>query len=66
VEVLMDTEFSVDEMQKLVKKTGSCLALGKHLKFAPANDKIIRVSYPLETEAYGKVAVSIMAKIYAG
>ncbi len=65
VEVLMDTEFSVDEMKKLVKKTGSCLAWGKHLKFAPANDKIIKVSYPLYMEAYGKVAVSIMAKIYA-
>lgn len=66
VEVLMDTEFSVDEMKKLVNKTGSCLAWGKYLKFAPANDKIIKVSYPLHTEAYGKVTVSIMAKIYAG
>ena len=65
VEVLMDTEFSVVEMKKLVKKTGSCLAWWKYLKFAPANDEIIKVSYPLNTEAYGKLAVSIMAKIYA-
>jgi putative thymidine phosphorylase len=66
VEVLMDTEFSVKEMKDLVNKTGSCLANGKSLKFAPANDKIIKVSYPLYMEAYAKVAVSIMAKIYAG
>ena len=66
VEVLMDIEFSVDEMKKLVKKTWSCLAWWKVLKFAPANDKIIKVSYPLKTEAYSKIAVSIMAKIYAG
>ena len=65
VEVLMDTEFSVDEMKKLIKKTWSCLAWWKYLKFAPANDKIIKVSYPLRTEAYAKVAISIMAKIYA-
>lgn len=65
VEVLMDIEFSVEEMKKLVRKTGSCLAWWKNLKFAPANDKIIKVSYPLQTEAYSKIAVSIMAKIYA-
>lgn len=66
VEVLMDTEFSVKEMKTLVNKNWSCLANWKALKFAPANDKIIKVSYPLYMEAYGKVAVSIMAKIYAG
>jgi thymidine phosphorylase len=65
VEVLMDTEFSVDEMRKLVKKTWSCLAWWKYLKFAPANDEIIKVSYPLYMEAYAKLTVSIMAKIYA-
>jgi len=65
VEVLADTEFSVSEMKKLVNKYGSCLALWKSLKFAPANDKIIQISYPLYMEAYAKVAVSIMAKIYA-
>lgn len=65
VEVLMDTKFSVPEMKKLVNKYWSCLALWKSLKFAPANDKIIKISYPLYMEAFAKVAVSIMAKIYA-
>ena len=65
VEVLMDTEFSVPEMKKLVNKYWSCLARWKALKFAPANDKIIKVSYPIYMEAYAMVAVSIMAKIYA-
>ena len=65
VEVLMDTEFSVSEMKKLVHKYWSCLARWKALKFAPANDKIIKISYPIYMEAYSKVAVSIMAKIYA-
>lgn len=65
VEVLMDTEFSVKEMKNLVNKIWSCLANWKSLRFAPANDKIIKVSYPLYMEAYSKVAISIMAKIYA-
>ncbi len=65
VEVLMDTEFSVPEMKKLVNKQWACLALGKSLKLAPANDKIIKISYPIYMEAYAKVAVSVMAKIYA-
>ena len=65
VEVLMDTKFSVPEMKKLVNHYWSCLARWKVLKLAPANDKIIKISYPLFMEAYWKVAVSIMAKIYA-
>ncbi len=65
VEVLMDTNFSVPEMKKLVNKYWSCLARWKALKLAPANDKIIKISYPLYMEAYTKVAVSIVAKIYA-
>lgn len=65
VEVLMDTEFTVSQMKKLVEKNLSCLANWESLKFAPANDRIIKVSYPLYMEAYSKVAISIMAKIYA-
>lgn len=65
VEVLMDIEFSVDEMKQITYDVWSCLAWWRVLKFAPANDKIIKVSYPLQTEAYSKVVVSIMAKIYA-
>jgi len=46
----------------VVAKTGGCLVWGGALKIAPADDKIIKVSYPLVMEPYNKMIVSIMAK----
>jgi len=66
VETLMDIEFTPEQMKDLVKKTGCCLAWWKNLWLAPANDRIIKVSYPISMEAHSKMVVSIIAKIYAG
>jgi thymidine phosphorylase len=65
VETLMNINFTTKQMKKLVKDNNACLARGKNLRFAPANDKIIKVSHPIAMEAYAKMVVSIMAKIYA-
>lgn len=65
VETLMNINLTVDQMKDIVKEIHWCLAWWKVLKFAPANDKIIKVSYPLSMEAYSKMVVSIIAKIYA-
>ncbi|NOZ44551.1 MAG: hypothetical protein GXP45_05445 [bacterium] len=35
------------------------------MSLAPADDKIIKVSYPLSMQSYGKMISSIMAKQYA-
>ncbi|MDP1846058.1 MAG: thymidine phosphorylase, partial [Candidatus Moranbacteria bacterium] len=45
-----------------VKKTGACIAWGGGTRIAPADDRIIRVSYPLSLEPYTKMIVSVMAK----
>ena len=62
MEVLAPVSFTADEIRKIVKKTGACLVWGGGLNLAPADDKILKVSYPLSLEPYDKMLVSIMAK----
>jgi len=62
MEVLAPVSFSADQIRKIVKKAGGCLVWGGGLNLAPADDKILKVSYPLSLEPYDKMLVSIMAK----
>lgn len=62
MEVLAPVSFTAPEIKKIVKKTNSCLVWGGGLNLAPADDKILQVSYPLALEPYDKMLVSIMAK----
>ena len=62
MEVLANVSFSPTEIRKIVKKTNGCLIWGGGLNLAPADDKILKVSYPLSLEPYDKMLVSIMAK----
>jgi thymidine phosphorylase len=65
VGVLMDISFNKKEIEQLVKKNNCCLVWWGGLELAPADDKIIRVSYPLSMQNIAKVVSSIMAKKYA-
>ncbi len=62
MEVLAPVSFTAAQIQKIVAKVGACLVWGGGLNLAPADDKIIKVSYPLALEPYTKMLVSIMAK----
>ncbi len=62
MEVLAPVTFRMDEIKEIVKKTNACLAWGGATRIAPADDRIIRVSYPLSLEPYTKMIVSVMAK----
>lgn len=62
VDTLMDIEFDKESIYKLVKKTNACLIWGGGLSLAPADDKIIKVNYPISMEPHSKAVISIMAK----
>ena len=62
MEVLAPVSFSAEEMREIVKKTGACLVWGGGFNLAPADDKIVKATYPLALEPYDKMIVSIMAK----
>lgn len=62
MEVLSSVSFSAEEMREIIRKTNACLVWGGGFNLAPADDKILKVTYPLSLEPYDKMIVSIMAK----
>ena len=65
VNVLMDINFDKKGIENLVKEEDCCLVWGGSLDLAPADDKLIKVQYPLSMQSRAKVVSSIMAKKYA-
>lgn len=65
VNVLMDINFDQKGIEKLVSEQDCCLVRGGSLDLAPADDKLIKVQYPLSMQSRAKVVSSIMAKKYA-
>lgn len=62
MEVLAPVSLSAAEMKEVVKKTNACMIWGGSFNLAPADDKILKVTYPLSLEPYDKMIVSVMAK----
>jgi len=62
MEVLTPVEFSSEKIREIVNKTKACIVWGGALRLAPADDRILKVSYELGIEPYSKMIVSIMSK----
>ncbi len=62
VETIANVELSPEELQRIVKKTGACLAWGGSLGLAPADDKLIRVERLLNIDPESQLISSIMSK----
>ena len=62
VEVLCDVTFNIEKMKKIVQKTNGCFVWGGSVNLAPADDKIIKVEYPMALDPVGQLIASILAK----
>lgn len=62
IETVANVELSLDEIKKVVKKTGACLAWGGSLGLSPSDDKIIRVERLLNLDIEPQLLSSIMSK----
>ena len=62
MEVLANVSLSKEELEKVVKKTGACLAWGGSLNLAPTDDKFISVEHPLSIDSKGQLIASVMSK----
>lgn len=60
MEVLAPVELSAEDILRVVKKTGGCLAWGGALDLAPADDEFIQIEYALEIDPL--LLPSIMSK----
>jgi putative thymidine phosphorylase len=62
IESVSNVELTIEEIKKVVKKTGACLAWGGSLGLAPSDDKIIRVERLLNLDVEPQLLSSIMSK----
>jgi len=62
MEVLASVQFSIEEVKEIVTSTNACIIWGGAVNLAPADDRIIRVEYPLSLDAEGHLLASVMAK----
>jgi AMP phosphorylase len=62
IAAIAQTEFSVKELKKIIKKTGAFLVWGGSLELVPADSKIIRVERILKIDPYAQLLASIMSK----
>jgi AMP phosphorylase len=62
MEVLAPVSYGAKDITRFVNKVGACIVWGGAVNLAPADDKIIRVEYPLSIDAEGQVLASIMSK----
>jgi len=62
VETLTKVEFSMEELEKIVKKVGACLIWGGSLEIVPADEKIISIEKMLNIDPEAQLLASIMSK----
>ncbi len=62
MEVLAPVSYEAKDIKRFVKTVGACMVWGGAVNLAPADDKIIRVEYPLSIDAEGQVLASIISK----
>jgi AMP phosphorylase len=62
IETVSSVDFSAAELQRIVQKTGACLAWGGSLGLAPADDKLIRIERTLRLDPDSQLIASILSK----
>jgi len=62
VETVAKVEFSIPELERIVKKTGACLIWGGSLEIVPADEKIIQIEKTLNIDPEAQLLASIMSK----
>ncbi len=62
MEVLANVTLSVEEIKEITERIGGVIAWGGATNIAPADDKIIRIEYPLSLDPRPQLLSSVMAK----
>ncbi|HZX19577.1 MAG TPA: AMP phosphorylase [archaeon] len=62
MEVLANVSLNLTEIERTVRKTNGCIVWGGAVELAPADDKIIKIEYPLSLDPEGQIVASVMAK----
>jgi len=65
MEVLANVTNEADKLKKIANKVGGFITWGGGVDLAAADDKLIRVRYPLKLDPQGMLLASIMAKKFS-
>lgn len=62
MQVLAPVEFTASQIKEMTMKVGAVIVWGGATNIAPADDKLIKVEYPLSIDPHSQLLASIMAK----
>ena len=62
IETLAKVDFKIEDVEKIVKKTGACLVWGGELGIVPADSKILRIEKLIMLDPEAQLLASIMSK----
>ena len=62
IETLAKVDFSVNEIERIIKKTGACMVWGGALELVPADSKIISIEKQLKIDSEPLLLSSVMSK----
>jgi len=62
IETIADVDFSIKQLESIVRKTGACMVWGGSLGVVPADDKLIQVEKMLKIDPESQLLASIMSK----
>ncbi len=62
METLTDVSLSLEQIRKVVRAHGGCLAWGGSVRLSPTDDLLIRVERALEIDSEGQLIASVLSK----
>ncbi len=62
METLAPVELGIEQIRRVVDRTGGCIVWGGAVRLSPADDILIRVERPLDRDSQGQLVASILSK----
>ncbi|MBT8130814.1 MAG: thymidine phosphorylase family protein [Gammaproteobacteria bacterium] len=62
MEALTNVHLDLSDIQRVVEKTGACLAWGGAVNLSPADDLLIRIERALDLDGEGQLIASVLSK----
>lgn len=62
METLTDVNLPLEDIQRVVRETGACLAWGGGVNLSPADDLLIRIERALDLDGEGQLIASVLSK----
>jgi thymidine phosphorylase len=62
METLAPVKLEVEDIRRVVERTGGCVVWGGGVRLSPADDVLIRVERPLDIDSQGQLVASVLSK----